>query len=62
MSDNKELMDFARRYFRDAAASTDLRRMRLLAELGIEHLRLAHDGGATAAQANEAQLRNQMAD
>ena len=62
MRDSKELMDFARRYFRDAAVSTDVRRMRLLAELGIEHLRLADDDGATADRASEGTLRRKSAD
>jgi hypothetical protein len=42
MSDDHILLDHARRYFSQAAQGTDMKKMKLLAELGLEFLRLAH--------------------
>ena len=44
MSDDHILLDHARRYFSQAGQSTDMKKMKMLAELGLEFLRLAHDG------------------
>jgi len=42
MSDDNVLLDHARRYFTQAGQGTDMKKMKLLAELGLEYLRLAH--------------------
>jgi hypothetical protein len=42
MSDDNILLDHARRYFSQAAQGTDMKKIKLLAELGLEFLRLAH--------------------
>jgi hypothetical protein len=41
MSDNDELLEYARRYFAAAAQSADRRKMQLLVSLGSDYLKLA---------------------
>jgi hypothetical protein len=41
MSDSNQLLDHARRYFTQAGQSTDVKKMKLLVELGLEFLNLA---------------------
>ncbi|MBV8839291.1 MAG: hypothetical protein JO000_22380 [Alphaproteobacteria bacterium] len=41
MSDNDELLDYARRYFAAAAQGVDRRKMQLLVSLGLDYLKLA---------------------
>jgi hypothetical protein len=49
MGDDSVLLDHARRYFTQAGQSSDLKKMKLLVELGLEFLRLAqHDVEARA--------------
>jgi hypothetical protein len=43
MSDDT-LLNHARRYFTLAGQASDVRKMRMLAELGLEYLRLLQDG------------------
>ena len=44
MGDDNLLLDHARRYFTQAGQSTDIKKMRMLAELGLEFLGLAQHG------------------
>jgi hypothetical protein len=50
MSDEDLLLDHARRYFAQAGQSSDMRKMRMLAELGLEFIRLAQPGGYAPAR------------
>jgi hypothetical protein len=52
MGDDNVLLDHARRYFAQAAQSRDLKKMRMLAELGFEYLRLVQSGGRTPMRAS----------
>jgi hypothetical protein len=52
MSDDHILLDHARRYFSQAGQSTDMKKMKMLAELGLEFLRLAHDGAGARGPAD----------
>ena len=47
MGDDNVLLDHARRYFTQAGQSQDIKKMRMLAELGFEYLRLVQSGGRT---------------
>jgi hypothetical protein len=50
MGDESLLLDNARRYFAQASQSSDIRKIRMLVELGLEFLRLAqHDQAHTRA-------------
>ena len=51
MGDDNVLLDHARRYFTQAGQSRDLKKMRMLAELGFEYLRLVQNGGRTRTRA-----------
>ena len=44
MGDENLLLDHARRYFTQAGQGSDIKKMRLLVELGLEFLRLAEQG------------------
>ena len=44
MGDDNVLLDHARRYFTQAGQSRDIKKMRMLAELGFEYLRLVQNG------------------
>ena len=44
MGDDSVLLDHARRYFAQAGQSRDVKKMRMLAELGFEYLRLIQQG------------------
>jgi hypothetical protein len=46
MGDESLLLDHARRYFTQAGQSGDIRKMKMLVELGLEFLRLAQNGQA----------------
>jgi hypothetical protein len=54
MSDDHILLDHARRYFSQAGQSTDMKKMKMLAELGLEFLRLAHHGAGARGPADAA--------
>jgi len=54
MSDDHILLDHARRYFSQAGQSTDMKKMKMLAELGLEFLRLAHHGAGPRGPADAA--------
>jgi hypothetical protein len=62
MGDESVLLDHARRYFTQAGQSGDIKKMRMLVELGLEFLRLAqhgqvpHTGAGTAAEATDPAL------
>ena len=45
MSDDSLLLDHARRYFTQAGQAGDIRKMKMLAELGLEFIALAQHGG-----------------
>ena len=49
MGDENLLLDHARRYFAQAGQSGDMKKMRMLAELGLEFLGLAQQGGSARA-------------
>ena len=51
MSDDSLLLDHARRYFTQAGQSSDIKKMKMLAELGLEFIRLAQDGGHSPTRA-----------
>ena len=44
MSDDSPLLDHARRYFTQAGQASDVRKMKMLAELGLEFISLAQHG------------------
>jgi hypothetical protein len=44
MSDDSPLLDHARRYFTQAGQARDIKKMRMLAELGLEFIALAQHG------------------
>jgi hypothetical protein len=44
MGDDSVLLDHARHYFAQAGQSRDVKKMKMLAELGFEHLRLMQQG------------------
>ena len=44
MGDENVLLDHARRYFTLAGQGSDIKKMRMLVELGLEFLRLAENG------------------
>jgi hypothetical protein len=50
MGDESVLLDHARRYFTQAGQSGDVKKMRMLVELGLEFLRLAQNGQAPPAR------------
>jgi hypothetical protein len=52
MGDENLLLDHARRYFSQAGRGSDIKKMRMLAELGLEFLRLAEQGERTRAGAS----------
>ena len=52
MGDENLLLDYARRYFTQAGQGSDIKKMKMLAELGIEFLRLAEQGERTRAGAS----------
>jgi hypothetical protein len=52
MGDDNVLLDHARRYFTQAGQSRDLKKMRMLAELGFDYLRLVQNGGRPRTRAN----------
>jgi hypothetical protein len=62
MSDDNNLLDHARRYFSQAGHSTDPKKMRLLAELGLEFIKLAHEDAVLTARATSAKQRGQAAE
>ena len=45
MSDESLLLDHARRYFTQAGQASDVKKMKMLAELGLEFISLAQHGG-----------------
>jgi len=45
MSDERRLLDHARRYFTQAGQASDIKKMKMLAELGLEFIALAQHGG-----------------
>ena len=45
MSDESLLLDHARRYFTQAGQASDMKKMKMLAELGLEFIALAQNGG-----------------
>jgi hypothetical protein len=51
MSDDDLLLDHARRYFTQAGQASDIKKMRMLAELGLEFISLAQHGGRRHARA-----------
>jgi hypothetical protein len=51
MGDDNVLLDHARRYFTQAGQSRDIKKMRMLAELGFEYLRLVQNGGRARTRA-----------
>ncbi len=57
MSDDSDLLDHARRYFRQAAQSTDARKMKLLGELAFDYLRLAREDALLAERPGETKRR-----
>jgi hypothetical protein len=44
MGDENPLLDHARRYFTQAGQGSDIKKMKMLVELGLEYLRLAEQG------------------
>jgi hypothetical protein len=52
MGDENLLLDHACRYFSQAGQGGDIKKMRMLVELGLEFLRLAEQGERTRARAN----------
>jgi hypothetical protein len=50
VGDESLLLDYARRYFTQAGQTSDIRKMRMLVELGLEFLRLAQNGQAPSAR------------
>jgi hypothetical protein len=54
MGDDNVLLDHARRYFAQAGQSSDVKKMRMLAELGLEYLRLIQQGARPGAPAGPA--------
>jgi hypothetical protein len=52
MGDGNPLLDHARRYFTQAGQGSDIKKMRMLVELGLEYLRLAEQGQRTGAGAS----------
>ncbi|HEV2956192.1 MAG TPA: hypothetical protein VGX95_08740 [Xanthobacteraceae bacterium] len=54
MGDESLLLDYARRYFTQAGQAGDIRKMRMLVELGLEFLRLAQNGQAQHTRAGAA--------
>jgi hypothetical protein len=52
MGDENLLLDHARRYFTQAGQGSDIKKMRMLVELGLEFLRLAEQGERTRVGAN----------
>jgi hypothetical protein len=44
MSDESLLLDHARRYFTQAGQASDVKKMKMLAELGLEFISLAQHG------------------
>jgi hypothetical protein len=46
MGDESLLLDHARRYFTQAGQSDEIRKMKMLVELGLDFLRLAQNGQA----------------
>ena len=51
MSDERLLLDHARRYFTQAGQASDVRKMKMLAELGLEFISLAQSGGRARSRA-----------
>ena len=51
MGDDSPLLDHARRYFTQAGQASDGKKMKMLAELGLEFISLAQQGGRTRAHA-----------
>ena len=49
MGDENLLLDYARRYFTQAGQGSDIKKMKMLVELGLEFLRLAEQGERTRA-------------
>jgi len=45
MSDERRLLDHARRYFTQAGQASDIKKMKMLAKLGLEFIALAQYGG-----------------
>ena len=54
MGDDSVLLDHARRYFAQAGQSRDVKKMRMLAELGFEYLRLIQQDERPRARAEPA--------
>jgi hypothetical protein len=52
MSDENLLLDHARRYFTQAGQTDDMKKIKMLAELGGEFLRLAQHGARPCARAD----------
>jgi hypothetical protein len=50
MSDERRLLDHARRYFTQAGQASDIKKMKMLAELGLEFIALAQHGGGPRAR------------
>jgi hypothetical protein len=59
MSDSNQLLDHARRYFSQAGQSTDVKKMKLLVELGLEFLNLASGNALPTAPAKDAPPRKE---
>jgi hypothetical protein len=51
MGDENLLLDHARRYFTQAGQTNDMKKIKMLAELGLEFLRLAQHGTRPRARA-----------
>ena len=51
MSDHSLLLDHSRRYFTQAGQASDIKKMKMLAELGLEFLELAQNNGRPRARA-----------
>jgi hypothetical protein len=54
MGDENLLLDHARRYFTQAGQSDDVKKMRMLVELGLDLLRLVENGQAARARTKTA--------
>jgi hypothetical protein len=54
VGDENLLLDNARRYFTQAGQSDDIKKMRMLVELGLDLLRLAQSGQAARTRAGTA--------
>jgi hypothetical protein len=52
MGDENLLLDHARRYFTQAGQGSDIKKMRMLVDLGLEFLRLAEQGERVRAAAS----------